>query len=132
MRGQVGIEFIALMGIFFFIFLFMFKGATEVRIEIYEKHEDYAIQDLAMRLRQEVMTAQNAPDGYTRTYVMPKILASRYTYSYLFNTTANYVLVNTTANSRDFPIPPVNASTNPNEFNLTFRNIGGRVYVNSS
>lgn len=131
MKGQVAIEFIALMGIFFFIFLFMFKGATDLKLEVYEKQEEFAVQDMTLRLRQEILTASNAPDGYKREYRMPEVI-DRYDYSYRFNTTARYVLVNTSNAQADYAIPLVQASTNPDDRNLTITKKGGIIYVNST
>jgi hypothetical protein len=131
-KAQVSFEFFMLLGIVILIFTIFIKASIDLRINILFEKESIYVEDMTIRMREEIFAAHNAYDGYTRKIELLPKLDSTYSYNLNFNTTSHYLSINSTNAIKDYAIPRLNASAyNPNNKSIKIQKINGMVHVSN-
>ncbi|MEM2121399.1 MAG: hypothetical protein QXU20_01935 [Candidatus Woesearchaeota archaeon] len=71
LKSQVGFEFVLLVGIVFLFFGITTYAIIELSDRIRYEAESEQLKDLGLRIKQEIILATNAQDGYYRTFELP-------------------------------------------------------------
>lgn len=126
-KAQSAIEFVILVGAMLFIFitfLFVFQQKTAERS--YERR-NFAIQELALNVQNELSIAACATDGYQREFEVPsKILGMEYDITLI----ANSVYINTTDGRHAMALPVQNVSGSIQKGGNFIRKENGEVLLN--
>jgi hypothetical protein len=131
-KGQVSFEFLVLLGIVFLLFITSLKISMDVRQDIRLERESIYVEDMAIRMREEIFAAYNSYDGYVRKFELLSKLDHTYDYNLDFNTTANFMFVNSSNAVKDYAIPNLNAdSYDSSNKSILIQKINGEVYVSN-
>jgi hypothetical protein len=125
-KGQVALEFVVLIGIALFVFLSLITIMSYHTQQLRDRKESEMVEDVAETLQNEISSASNVKDGYTRQFKLPSDLEGK---PYTITKDGNKVFV-TTAKYTAFAIVPnytgiIQLGTN------TINKRGGIVYINS-
>lgn len=123
--GQGAIEFMIILGVALFFFIFIFAS---IQGNISDKNADkrkILLQSVALNVRDEVNLAAGASEGYYREFRIPtNILGVEYT----LNITETFVLISMNRISFSYKVSSVIGDVQKGTNNITKQN--GQVYLN--
>ena len=80
-KSQVSMEFFILVGLAFFMVLFITVASANEIKEFSDQEAFFLIRDLALKLQKEVNIASSVEDGYERNFNLPDKLENKLDYS---------------------------------------------------
>lgn len=124
-NAQVSAEFFIFLGLAFLVALAFEIASLDQLNDFRLKKENEAVNDLALKLQQELIVASTVEDGYAREFRIPDNIDNM---NYSLSTQNLTITVESKNSIRIVPIPKVvgNVSKGMNKINKT----GGVIYIN--
>lgn len=126
-RGQVSIEFMAIFGFVFFVFIVISIIFLEKSTEVNKQKELLLLDDLAKSLQKEILLAAEVEDGYTRSFIIPSSIDQ---YNYTLITSSQEITVRTESYDIHKKIPTING--NLTKGNNTITKTQGTITISHS
>ena len=115
-----------------FLFMFFFLTAAfttwmifnaQAQERLTEQRELESLEDLGLRLQEEFYTAQQMPDGFSRTITLPATLAQRTYNASIYEETATntYLSIDNGQYTVTYTIPSMRTPTQPYELDETLQ-----------
>lgn len=129
-KAQIAIEFLMLFSFMFVVFIVFYKGAFELSIDADQTLEQHASRDIMYKMREEILLAQKASEGYEREFSLPPYLKNKYTYNLTFASNILYVV--TENHIEDIRIPSIDVSISNNVKDFVIYKDGDQVYLRNT
>lgn len=131
--GQTAYEFLFMFFFFTAIFTVWMVFTTQAKDRIVEEQAELSLDDLGMRLQDELYTAVRMPDGFSRTLTLPATIAGQpYTAEvYEASDVAAYLDIDNGRYTKSFAIPTLRTPHKPYQLNKTIiiNKTGGELYL---
>lgn len=101
-------EFTILLLFIFGVFIIFFVGSFEMEQDVRVQKEETATRHMLIRVREEILLAQESHNGYERTFDLPQKLNGRYDYT--ISVIGTSLEVKTSEVRRSMPIPTINVT----------------------
>ncbi len=126
-RGQVSNEFIVLLGVCILLVLSVLYGISENMQSLVLKKEKHAIRDIGYFVQNELFSAAQAKDSYSREFELPQ---KHNSVDYTISIVSGYLEITAarTGAYTEFRLPKVTGDIQKGK--NTVRKEGGAVYLN--
>ena len=126
-RGQLSIEFIMIIGAAMFFFVALFAVFNSILSDRADTRTNEYFFEFAESIRQEIVLAHEASDGYERNFLLPETINKRY---YDMEIQGSWIVMKSDDERFSLSVPVLNVTGNLQKGNNVIKNVNGEVFLN--
>src|SRR3989344_9466091 len=126
-RGQLSIEFIMIIGAAMFFFVALFAVFNSILSDRADTRTNEYFFEFAESIRQEIVLAHEASDGYERSFLLPETINKRY---YDMEIEGSWIIMKSDDERVSLALSVLNVTGDLQMGTNIIRNVNGEVFLN--